>query len=252
MNADDSGLTFQWPESRHVSFALPGFFLLSLGVHALSFYIFQIAYPVSARTLPPPAHVSLLAPGSPENDRLLRWIEAEDPAVSARPPEASPEHLFDLPYEPSFAKVRTEPKLIAEQTPQFAYPSALSPLAFISNTTPEPDQRDASAPPPRTRLLFDGELAARGANTDASFEIRSATTELQPARFLVGVSDRGEVRYLFLEESSGDKKVDEQAENHLRAATLKNASEPLTWGRATFFWGAEVFPPSESRKTSSP
>src|SRR5205823_2536524 len=119
-------LTFHWPEMQPVSLALLGFIALSAIIHALSFYIFQLVYPPSARVNPPPAQVSVLTPGSPENDALLRWIEAEDPAWASKPQEILPPNLLDLPYTPSYAEVHADPKTVDKQSQTFVYPSAIS------------------------------------------------------------------------------------------------------------------------------
>lgn len=241
MKTGEAGLTFHWPDHRSVSLALPGFVALSLLAHAASFYLFQIAYPPIARAMPPPAQISLLAPGSPENDRLLRWIEAEDPALTARPAEVSPPHLFDRPYEPSFAQIHAQPKKIPETPPAFSFPTALPPLALMEMAAPHQNIAAAVSAPMPTTLRFSGLLTGRVVAKAAPLHFQTTATELQPACFLVGVSGHGEVRYLFLQSSSGDKAIDDRAATELRTAEFARAAEELTWGFATFSWGTEVF-----------
>ena len=246
MKKEAGGLTFHWPEAHHVSFVLPGFIVLSFFVHALSFYIFQITYPSSVHITPPPAQVSLLAPGTRDHEALLRWIAAEDPAAAARPPEPAPPQRFDVPYVPSFAQVRTQPKVIAAEPRKFSWPAALTPRALIEGALPKdhPPTPEPPSTPQHTAIRFAGALARRELVKPQSLAFQTQATELEPARFLVGVSDRGEVRYLFLQSSSGDKPLDEDAGKQLQAIEFAHAAEPLAWGMAIISWGAEVFPQS--------
>ncbi len=239
MNAPDE-LTFSWPDSRHVELALPGFIALSLFLHALTFYIFQIGYPPSVHVAPPPAQVSLLAATTPENEALLRWIAAEDPASAAMAPEVAPENLLDVPYHPSFAEIRAQPKLAPEPKANFSYPPALPPLAMIESALPRPSAATSAPVRQQTAIDFSDNLEHRVVTKSPAFAIHSHAAELQAARFLVGVSDRGQVRYVFLQSSSGDKLVDEQAEKALCQMEFAHVDEPLTWSMATFSWGASV------------
>src|SRR5512133_581471 len=75
-------LLFSWDSPRQQRTMLTAFLVLSLLAHALCFYIFQIVYPAPVALLPPPARVTFIAPDSEEGRTLLRWIDAEDPAVT--------------------------------------------------------------------------------------------------------------------------------------------------------------------------
>ena len=104
------GLTFHWPDPRQVSFLLPVFFLLSIFLHALTFYAFQVVYPTYVSITPPPAQVSLLTPDSVENQATLRWIEAEDPAALLVTHELDANTLLNVPYRPSYSDTRALPR----------------------------------------------------------------------------------------------------------------------------------------------
>ena len=65
----------EWP-SRDLS-ARP------LLLHALCFYVFQIIYPPAVALLPPPGRITVIAPNTEEGRVLLRWLEAEDPALAS-------------------------------------------------------------------------------------------------------------------------------------------------------------------------
>jgi len=75
-------LLFSWDSPRRRRTMLAAFLVLSLVAHALCFYVFQIVYPTPVALLPPPARVTFIAPDSEEGRTLLRWIDAEDPAVA--------------------------------------------------------------------------------------------------------------------------------------------------------------------------
>src|SRR5882762_8926014 len=85
-------LLFDWDSPRGRKVAITIFLALSFVAHAACFYIFQIVYPPTVALLPPPARVSLITPDSEEGRTLLRWIDAEDPALAfttRRSPDAT-------------------------------------------------------------------------------------------------------------------------------------------------------------------
>lgn len=239
-------LTFQWPEFAPVSWPLAAFIALSLLAHALTFYIFQIEYPPASRVIPPPAQVSVLAADSPENEALLRWLDAEDPALAAKPPQAVPPGSLDVAYTPSYSAVRAVPGMVEKPAPPPPYPAVKSGVELIAGAPVAAAETPAAQPRPevKTQLRFSGGLVREPSRL--AF-VPTALTELLPARFLVGVSGRGETRYVFLRESSGDKGLDKQAETLLRSSTFappRTAAadrDAIHWGFATFAWGADVF-----------
>ena len=76
--------------------------------------------------------------------------------------------------------------------------------------------------PATTALSFSGPLKEAALDPLPSFASlhEGDVGELQPARFLLGVSDRGEVRYVFLLDPSGDKALDTGANGASRALVL--------------------------------
>ena len=79
----DLSLVFTWEEPRRRRLALTGFLVGSIVLHALCFYAFQIIYPPAVALLPPPGRVTVIAPNTEEGRGLLRWLEAEDPALAS-------------------------------------------------------------------------------------------------------------------------------------------------------------------------
>ena len=100
-------LLFSWDSPRRRRTMLAAFLVLSLMAHALCFYIFQIVYPTPVALLPPPARVTFIAPDSEEGRTLLRWIDAEDPAVAFTTHPAPGARLGALPkteHLPSYSR----------------------------------------------------------------------------------------------------------------------------------------------------
>src|SRR5436189_4203481 len=105
LTPEPESLLFNWDSLRTGKAALLAFLALSLLAHATCFYVFQVVYPPAVTLLPPPARVALITPASEEGRTLLRWIDAEDPAVAFtthRPLEARLRALPKVEHVPSY------------------------------------------------------------------------------------------------------------------------------------------------------
>jgi hypothetical protein len=253
-------LLFTWASPRRRRAAIVGFLTLSLLAHAVCFYIFQVVYPPTVTLLPPPARVALITPASEEGRTLLRWIDAEDPAVAFtthRPPEARLRALPKVEHVPSYRAM--EPTLkelppleINSRTPDSQPPG---PVPFVR-------QKNATAARPiPTTVSFSKELDAFGAVKLPELKFVASTGEPPEAiRFRVAVSGLGEIRYCFPMNSSGDPGLDEQARLYLMRSRFPHASPgdaksdaQLTWGIATIEWGSDIAPPQARQQgTATP
>ena len=122
------------------------------------------------------------------------------------------------------------------------FPPTRSALAIIQSATPpaEPATRSAVATP--TGVTFSGALRARTLTQPAAFTWRRHAAEpAEPFRALIGVNDRGEVRFAIPQQSSGQPALDAQALAQLQTLTFDRAGEPITWGTATVTFGAEAY-----------
>jgi len=244
------GLVFNGLEAGLIPWTLLGFILLSACVHAFGFYLFQSIYPPAAHVGPPPVQVGLLTPGTPEADAILRWIDSEDPALSAEPGHVPVPGLMSLPYIPSYNTVHARPAMVPTPPQPLPDPAGASGLELVQMAASHP----ATSPPPpapaATALSFSGPLENAALDPLPSFiGLHEADLgELQPARFLLGVSDRGEVQYVFIQDSSGDKTLDADASRILEQVHFRSSAAPLTWGFATFDWGSAVY----ARPTPAP
>jgi hypothetical protein len=235
-------LTFNWPGHGQVSLALPGFIILSILIHAVTFLVFRIVYPVSASILPPPAQVALVTPSSDTARSFLRWLETQDATALTRTGELMPVSLLDLAYRPSYAGRLTRPVVVGEHQDGIAYPPVRNPLALLRADGPAQSAQQEKITAPRTTALFSGGLAGRTLKEQPSAEWQTrAESALAAARFLVCANARGEVRGVFLQSSSGNAAMDRQAAEHLGRLSFAPADAPFTWGFATFHWGGDAF-----------
>jgi hypothetical protein len=226
---------------------LAAFLVLSLVAHALCFYVFQIVYPTPVALLPPPARVTFIAPDSEEGRTLLRWIDAEDPAVAFTTYPAPEARLGALPkteHLPSYSTVEPIFKDLPPLKPDLRIPSSRPPSAVHSVARKTASARGTA----KTYISFSKEFDQFGAPIlpQSAFDMSTEETP-ETLRFRVAVNDLGEVRYCFPINSSGDPTLDEQARLHVVRSRFsqsrQNGPPPgcsLVWGMATIQWGSDI------------
>ena len=242
-------LVFGWEKPGRGKWTLSGFLLASLGLHAFGFYLFQIVYPPAVALLPPPGRVSLIAPNSDDGRQLLRWIEAEDPALASTtqaPPDAKALTLPTIQHAPSYLGRQPLLKELPPGPPALHIPSARPP-APVERSSNAPSIAVTAVP---TVIRFSRELdSLLSPQTPELKFTASGRDAMEPARFLMAVNEKGETRYCFLQASSGDPALDEQARKYLAATrfpAIRNSPSAnvasLTWGTATLHWGNDITP----------
>jgi len=258
LSLEPEPLLFSWDSPRTQKAALLAFLALSLFAHAVCFYIFQVVYPPAVTLLPPPARVALITPASEEGRTLLRWIDAEDPAVAFtthRPPEARLRALPKVEHIPSYHTI--EPTL--KRLPPFEVDSR-APDSQPPGLVPFMRQQGAPAAGSiPTFVSFSSELNGLGVATLPPLKFNASTEETPEAiRFRVAVSRLGEIRFCFPMNSSGDPALDKQARLYLvRCRFLKSAPDDgmpdalLTWGIATIEWGTDITRPHATQRGSA-
>jgi hypothetical protein len=248
-SADD--LIFGWERPSRGKWTIAGFLFGSLAVHALGFYLFQIVYPPAVALLPPPGRVSLIAPNSDEGRLLLGWLDAEDPALASTtqpPPDGKSLAMPTIQHAPSYLARQPALKDLPPAPPTVRIPSA---------RPPAPVEPPKNAVPAVTKIAptvirFSSELETFGpAQVPELKFIASGQESPQAAQFRIAINEHGEVRHCFLQNSSGDAALDEQARKYLvlcrfspienRTSKIENA---LTWGTATLEWGNDLAPSS--------
>ena len=254
---DAPALLFNWSRTPARTLPIVGFIGGSAILHALGFYVFQIVYPANVTLLPPPARIAVIAPNSDESRTLLRWVDAEDPALASatlRPADARARPLPKVQHIPSY--VAEEPKL--KPVPPLN-PDTRAPSIYPPGPVPIARRESRGAiMPSKTRILFSEELAHLAPNYPAPPHFLASTREApQSLDFRIAVNRHGEVSYCFPMNSSGDANLDGQARHHLLLVRFPHTSRPspgddesLVWGIATFEWGNDVAhpPPSPSAR----
>lgn len=239
-------LLFSWDSPRRQGTMLAAFLVLSLMAHALCFYVFQIVYPTPVALLPPPGRVTFIAPDSEEGRSLLRWIDAEDPAVAFTTHPAPGARIGALPkteHLPSYSAVEPILKELPLLKPDLRIPSSRPPSAVHSVVRKTASTRGT----PRTYIFFSKELEQFGAPTVPQSAFATSNEETpETLRFRVAVNDLGEIRYCFPINSSGDPALDEEARLQIVRSRFsqirQNETKPsfLVWGVATIQWGSDA------------
>jgi len=245
---------FSWDSPRRQRTMLAAFLLLSLVGHALCFYIFQIVYPTPVALLPPPARVTFITPDSEEGRALLRWIDAEDPAVAFTTHPAPGARLGALPkteHLPSYSTVEPILKELPPLKPNLRIPSSRPPGAVHSTAWKTASVIGVA----KTYISFSKELDQFGAPSLPQSGFAASNEEIpQTLRFRVAVDDLGEIRYCFPINSSGDPALDEQARLQIirsrfsqNKQTGDKPGSALIWGMATIEWGSGVARPQQAQ-----
>src|SRR5215813_3067290 len=157
-------LLFGWDSPRRRRTTLATFLVLSLMAHALCFYVFQIVYPTPVALLPPPGRVTFIAPDSEEGRTLLRWIDAEDPALAFTTHPAPGARLGALPktdHVPSYSTVEPILKELPPLKPDLRIPSSRPPGAVHSVSRKTASAKGTA----RTFVSFSKELDQCGTPT---------------------------------------------------------------------------------------
>ncbi|HJT80321.1 MAG TPA: hypothetical protein VJ719_03910 [Chthoniobacterales bacterium] len=254
----DYPLLFEWAPPKGEKFLITTFLIGSLFVHLLAFYLFRIIYPPPIAVLPSPARLTFVEPTTEEGRTLLRWIEAEDPALASatvRPPEARLRALPKLSHVPSY--IMHEPKL--KDAPPMK-PVVIAAEPFPPGPAPIARQPEQAWPKIATRAFLSEELTELGQPRLAPAQFSSSSAESpENMQFRIGVNRNGEIRFCFRISSSGDPKLDEQARVWLVGGRFPNAGgnvktdgDKLTWGVATIEWGNDVAQPKNPSSLAPP
>ena len=254
-------LVFRWEKPGGGKWTLAGFLFGSLALHAFGFYLFQIIYPPAVALLPPPGRVSLIAPTTDEARLLLRWVEAEDPALASTTqalPETKALVLPTIQHAPSYLGHQPRLRDLPPPPAVLRIPSAHPPAPIEKPATPTQTNR----PPAPTTIRFSSELESLIPPQIPELKFSASTREApEPARFLIAIGGTGEVRHCFLQISSGDATLDAQARKYIAATRFPSLRRPdaadgtdLTWASATVEWGNDVAtpPPASSPTPSAP
>jgi hypothetical protein len=255
----DLGLVFAWDQPRRRRLAITGFLVASVVFHALCFYAFQIVYPPAVALLPPPGRVTVISPNTEEGRVLLRWVEAEDPALASTTQPPADRKSLAMPtiqHAPSYLMRQPTLREMPPSPPDPAVPSAQPPAPVESWRAPI--QLVPKSAPTIVRLSADLETIGAMQGPEMKFTA-SGHEGPQAAQFRVAVDENGAVRYCFLEKSSGDAALDEQARKYLGLCRFSAIRHPpfttqtdFVWGTATLDWGNDVAARSPATESGAP
>ncbi len=243
MTATEYTPIFDWSTPRSRKFSLISFIAASAALHAFCFYIFQVIYPPTVALTPPPGRISLITGDTDEGRVLLQWMEAEDPALSSytqRPNESGNLTLPKVEHVPSYLNSQPVLRDLPPNESDLSVPSANPPAPVpIANATPA-----LSTIVTPTSVRFSEEISARGAAQIPPMPFKSSSKDApQVAQFRIAIGGSGDVRFCFLQNSSGDAALDEQARHQLLLTRFSPNESDLTWGTATFDWGNDLAAP---------
>lgn len=249
MSTGTSETTFPWPRRRKSSWRLAGLIFAMVFLHSAAFFLFQAATPVinpPPRTAAPVQLLTRFGPNghlSPENESLLRWIEAEDPALVARIPNVDTPINVDVPYRASFQQMRTGALSLPPEPSTVQFPPARDALTLIMSGMPAQPTETKKIPPQGTRVTFSSNLAAR-LSSPPEFKPQGRSAVLvQAATFLVGVAPNGETRFVFpqRQETGSAPELEKEAAIFLSQVQFAPASSgDVAWGTATVLWGDDI------------
>jgi len=255
----NSGFIFTWDQPRRRRLAITGFLSASVVLHALCFYAFQIVYPPAVALLPPPGRVTVIAPNTEEGRVLLRWLEAEDPALASTTQPPADRKSLAMPtmqHAPSYLMRQPALRDMPPAPPDPAVPSAQPPAPVKPLSAPI--QLATKIAP--TIVHLSTELETIGARQSPEVKFTASGHESpQAAQFRVAVDKNGAMRYCFLERSSGDAGLDEQARRYLALCrfsasgnSISEAQNDFVWGTATFAWGNDIVALSRATEGVAP
>ena len=264
MNAAVPTLLFNWEGPRRRSLALIGLLIASFFAHVGCFYLFQIVYPPTVSLTPAPQRVNLISANSDEGATLLRWVDAEDPALASttrRPSDAKRYLLGKIEHVPSYFAIEPTLQAAPPLSVDLRIPSAqpVGPVPLMSRASVKP----IGIIP--TKVTFSRELESLGQPNFVPTNFQASGNEPTPqAQFRVAVDSQGIVRYCFPLNSSGDAALDEQARQHLALCRFPtrpvpsgvegstSSADPVLWGIATIEWGNDIVPASAKPTPSAP
>ena len=243
---DEARMTFDWSGHHRSSWTLAGLIFLSLALHGAAFFFVHISTP-ERQLIPKAAQpIQLLTPfasdgsPSPENEAVLRWLAAEDPAVMARVLSVEPKGLLDVPFRPSFAVSRTLPRDIPSEQATIQYPPARDSMDYILGADVRPQVVAPTTPGQGTTVVFHGPLQYRASSEmKLSLAVKSAES-LGAVHLLAGVAASGEVRFCFVQAGSGVSAMDAEAVRLISGIRLASAPDALVWATVSVHWGIDA------------
>ncbi len=248
-------LVFQWERRSQAHWRLAALVALSFLVHAVGFYVLQVAYIPTGSQLPPPVQVMMARPERPDDPpevraqsrALAHWLAVTDPSLETQPaaPDGDRTPGNFARYVPSYKAAPPpfkplDPPSAGTAAPPRPRPPGPVPILPASSSARPP------GPSPLTCILLTGGIGplVAGPLPPVAFALPAGAKTLSVTVFLVGVRPDGGAPFLFRETGSGEVSADEFAQDYLARLPFQPPPGPdaaTVWGRAEFHWGREVY-----------
>ena len=201
---DAPPLVFEWEGRPRARLRLGALVAFSLLVHAVGFYVLQVAYTPTGSQLPPPVQVTMARPERPDDPpevraqarALAHWLTVNDPSLATQPVtlELDPAAEGYVHYVPSYKDAPPPFKPLDPPSAGTAAPPRPRPPGPVPVMSPGGGSRTA-VPSPPTRVVFTGNIAlplAPGPLPGIGFTLPAASAKALAATvFLVGVRPGG-------------------------------------------------------------
>lgn len=230
-------MLFDWPGRHNLNVVLPVTVLLAVILHVGVFFVFSIVYPVTESAGPEPAEVFFPLPGSSDEARLKAIVPLNDPTLFAPGRGGTEEGLPFGAYRPTFDSADLRPEALPVSPKEEVTPVvAGGPVVVPRERGPR-----RAVPSPSTRIVVSPSLGATAVELPAGTGFfTDGRTVPEPARFLVAVRPDGTVSNRFLQVSSGNPDLDDEAAKVLARLEFPPAGEGVRWGDVTFVWGGDI------------
>ena len=226
-------LLFEWPIRQAPRLTLPLCILLAAIVQGFMIFLFSISYKAPSSPRPESPQVYFLPPDSKAANRLIPWLEANDPAVFSPQRAAGealpPEELPALQPPPLPVDAGVSGGLVGLGRKAVRAPAASSHAADPKAETVVHWEDDLSG-----RVLVTPELLHGLPNPSAFPHGRGAQ---EPSLYQVAVNEEGIPAHNVLIGTSGDATSDEAGRIWIQSARFQ-PSDHVTWGRVIIIWGA--------------
>jgi len=237
-------MVFDWPSRHPVHIAVPAMMIVSVLLHAVGLFVFQLKPPSEPTSTRRTASVFFLSPTALDTGKILPIIASADPSLFSATMSEDPD-IWLLPgsdYSPSFDGTR--PEFLPLPAENQNAPAKLQSFNSVHGANPQNKRPAVISRPLPSKIVLEGGHA--GMDFEMAPGISFAAPErknLSPMEFLIASDPDGRVRHAFPLSSSGDEQIDRAALRALVGGHVKkppSSPHELLWGRAVFLWGADV------------
>ena len=243
------GITFHWRHRSRGFMRLAFFIMVSLAGHAFAFYLFQVAYPVSERTLPYTARLTILDPNDSTTRVVMARIEDRavvvDAATRLQVPDTSLKILFEPIYQNYELQLKSPPSLF----PQTGLPELFPPGEHILDPlVGRPERPIDPLPPEFERMphmtMRGAELGKRDLKVPLEWqpellgELRKASEPgtIYEVTCMIGVDAAGQVMHCMIDEGAEAPMVDAISRAIKGLQFESRPGERLQWGWVELRW----------------